>query len=179
MRLTLWLTTSMTGRQDDVAMVPADQGQLTLAPVRLSVSNIEFDDSCLGAEVHMHGSFTATSKYSLTRIERDGGLIGTAASGSLRPNTRPRGIASEYLCDSIPGWIAHVEKHEVTRGLRLTSILARAQGGPGSRRYHRVLPPGGALVLHVFVVGWSFNRLTLLQPNRPIFDLLRSSPEDN
>ncbi len=29
LRLTLWLATSMTGRQDDVAMVPADQGPLT------------------------------------------------------------------------------------------------------------------------------------------------------
>ncbi len=26
------------------------------------------------------------------------------------------GIATEYLCDSIPEWIAHVEKHELTRG---------------------------------------------------------------
>jgi hypothetical protein len=46
LRLTLLLATSMTGRQDDVVMVQADQGQLTWAPVRLSVSNIEFDDSC-------------------------------------------------------------------------------------------------------------------------------------
>ena len=84
LRLTLWLATSMTSRQDDVAMVPADQGPLTWAPVRLSVSNIEFDDSCLRAEVRMHGPFTATSKDSLTRIERDGGLIGTVTQGRFR-----------------------------------------------------------------------------------------------
>ncbi len=35
LRLTLWLATSMTGRQDDVAVVPADQGPLTCAPARL------------------------------------------------------------------------------------------------------------------------------------------------
>jgi hypothetical protein len=34
-------------------------------------------------------------------------------------------------------------------GLLLTSVLARAQVGPESWLYHRVLPPGGALVLNV------------------------------
>jgi hypothetical protein len=100
-------------------MVPADQGPLTWAPVQLSVSNIEIDDSCLRAEVLMHCSFTATSKDSLTRIERDGSLIGTVTQGRFRlleAEYQARGIATEYLCYSIQGWIEHVEKHEVTRG---------------------------------------------------------------
>jgi hypothetical protein len=84
--LTLW---SMTGRQDDVAMVLAAQGPLTWAPVLFSVSNIEFDDSCLGAEVLMHGTFKATTKDSLTRIQRDCLTSIRTASGSSRRNTRP------------------------------------------------------------------------------------------
>jgi hypothetical protein len=111
--------TSMTGRQNDVAMVPAYQGQITWAPVWLSVSKIKFDDSCLGAEMLMHSSFTATMKDSLTRIERDCSLIGTVTQGSfllLEAEYQAQGIAIEYLYNSIPGWIAHVEKCDVKRG---------------------------------------------------------------
>ena len=100
-------------------MVPVDFGPLTWAPVRLSVDNIEFDTSSLGAAVRMHGTFTATTRDSVTRIEKNGSQIGTVNQGRFRfleAECQARGIATEHLCDSIPGWIAHVEKHEVKRG---------------------------------------------------------------
>jgi hypothetical protein len=40
-----------------VAMASADLGPLAWAQVRLSVDNIEFDTSCLGAAVTIHGPF--------------------------------------------------------------------------------------------------------------------------
>jgi ribonuclease HI len=182
LRLTLWLATSMTSRQDDVAMVPADQGPLTWAPVRLSVSNIEFDDSCLRAEVRMHGSFTATSKDSLTRIERDGCLIGTVTQGRFRllaAEYQARGIATEYLCDSIPGWIAHVEKHEVTRGFGSHQFwhgLRVALEADGIIGCCPLVAPSSFMYSSWDGVStdWGYQ----LQPNRPIFDLLRSSPAE-
>jgi hypothetical protein len=64
-------------------------------------------------------------------------------------------------------------------GDSVTADLARLQSGPSLRRYHRVVPPGGTFVLSVFVMGCSASRLGLsAAPSRPIFDLLRSSPEE-
>ncbi len=49
--LTLWLVMSIqSSRKVDAGMVSAD-GPLTWTPVRLSVSIIEFDETCLVAEV--------------------------------------------------------------------------------------------------------------------------------
>jgi hypothetical protein len=164
-------------------MVPADQGPLTWAPVLLSVSNIEFDDSCLRAEVLMHGSFTATSKDSLTRIERDGCLIGIVTQGRfllLEAEYQARGIATEYLCDSIPGWIAHVEKHEVTRGFGSHQFwlgLRVALEADGIIGCCPLVAPSSFMYLSWD--GVSTNCSYQLQANRPRFDLLRSSAESS
>ncbi len=69
----------------------------------------------------MHGPYKLTTKDSLTKIEMDGSLIQvvTVNQGSFRlleAECQARQIAMEYLCDSIPEWITHVEKHEVKRG---------------------------------------------------------------
>ena len=48
LRLTIWLATSMRDCQDETR-AQVDQGPLTWAPVLLSVSNVQFDDSCLDA----------------------------------------------------------------------------------------------------------------------------------
>ncbi len=45
LRLTIWLSASMLSCRD-VAIAQVDQGPLTWAPVRLSVNNVKFDDSC-------------------------------------------------------------------------------------------------------------------------------------
>ncbi len=69
--------------------------------------------------LHCDGPFKLTTKDSLTKIERDGSLIGTVNQGRFRlleAECQARQIATEYLCDSIPEWIAYVEKHEVKRG---------------------------------------------------------------
>jgi hypothetical protein len=98
-------------------MVLADS-QLTWAPVRLSMDKVEFNTSSLEAGVRMQGTFKTAMKDSLTRIQRDCSLIGIVNQGSfwlLEAEFQARGIAMEYLCNSIPGWIAHVEKYKVTR----------------------------------------------------------------
>ncbi len=92
-------------------MAPADRGPLTWVPVRLNVDNIEFDTSSLGAEVRMHGTFQATMRDSLTRIERDGSWICTVNQCRFRvleAECQARGIATDHLCYSLPCWIAHV-----------------------------------------------------------------------
>jgi hypothetical protein len=180
--LTLWLATSMTGRQDDVAMVLAYQGPLTWAPVWLSVSNIEFDYSCLKAEVQMHSSFTATSKDSLNRIERDGGLIGTVTQGRfllLEAEYQAQGIAMEYQCYSIPGWIKHVEKHEVARGFGSHQFwhgLRVALEADGFIGCSPLVAPSSFMYSSWDGIStdWGYQ----LQPNQPIFDLLPSSPAE-
>jgi hypothetical protein len=99
--LTMWLATSIrSGRQDDVAMVPAD-GLLTWAPVLLSRDNIDFDTSGLGAEVQMHG----TTKDSLTKMAGTDAfylfhplLVGRRATLSLAP-TGSRATTAR-LCES-------------------------------------------------------------------------------
>ena len=115
LRLTLWLATSICDGRVEIKQ-QLDQGPLTWAPVRLSVSNVQFDDSCLDAEVQVCAAYRITTRDSCTKIERDGSLIGIVNQGRFRlleAECHSRGIATEpHLCDSIPGWIAHVEKHE-------------------------------------------------------------------
>jgi hypothetical protein len=85
----------------------------------LSVNNVQFDDSCLDAEVKKYAAYKVTTKDRWTRIERGGRLIGTVNQGRFRlleAEYQARGIATDYLCNSILTWIAHVEKHELKRG---------------------------------------------------------------
>ncbi len=57
--LTLCLAPSLWScRDDDAAM--ADRGPPTWEPVRLSTDSVEFDSSCLGAEVEVHDGWTVT-----------------------------------------------------------------------------------------------------------------------
>jgi hypothetical protein len=135
LRITFWLATSMTGRQDDVAMVPADQGPLTWAPVPLSVSNIEFDDSCLRAEVRMHCSFTAASKDGLTRIERDGGLIGTVTQGRFRLLEAEYKARGPRNCNGVVGSTCATPSRDGSRMLKNTKsqgASAHINSGTGS-----------------------------------------------
>jgi hypothetical protein len=56
---------------------------------------------------------------SVTRIEQEGNLAGLISQGRfclLEAECISRRIPIEYLCESIPEWIAHVEKVESTRG---------------------------------------------------------------
>jgi hypothetical protein len=120
LRLTIWLAASMLSCRDKtVAIAQVDHGPLTWAQVRLSVNNVQFDDSCLDAEVRIYAAYKVTTKDSCTKIEQDGSLIGIVYQGRFRlleAKCQARGIATEYLSASIPGWIAHVEKHELKWG---------------------------------------------------------------
>jgi hypothetical protein len=76
--LTLWLAPSLWSCRDgDAAM--ADRVPLTWEPVRLCTDNVEFDSSCLGAEVEVHDGWTVTgtNQDSAIQIEGRGDLKGT------------------------------------------------------------------------------------------------------
>jgi hypothetical protein len=96
-----------------------DRGPLTWAPVSLSTDRVVFDTSCLGTETEHHDVWTVIHTDSVTRIEREGNLAGLISQGWFRlmeAECISRRIPIEYLCESIPEWIAHVEKVEATRG---------------------------------------------------------------
>ena len=106
LQLTIWLATSLRScRDQDTEMALEDRGPLSWAPVRLSEEHIEFDTSCLETAEARHGDFRLMTKDSLTRIERDGSIIGTVSQGRFRlleAECMARKIALEYLCESIP-----------------------------------------------------------------------------
>jgi ribonuclease HI len=183
LQLTMWLATSMRScRDEDAEMAPADRGPLAWVPVRLSVDNIEFDTSCLGTEVNMHGTFKLMTRDSLTRIERDGSPIGTVNQGRFRlleAECQARRIATEHLCESIPGWIAHVEKHEVKRGFgshQFWNGIRVALDSDGIIGCCPLVAPSSFMYASWNGVSadWGYQ----LQPSRPVFDLLRASPEE-
>jgi hypothetical protein len=71
LRLTIWLAASMLSCRD-VAIAQVDQGPLTWALVRLSVNNVQFDDTITGqldAEVRIHAAYKVTTNNSCTKIE--------------------------------------------------------------------------------------------------------------
>jgi hypothetical protein len=183
LRLTMWLATSVRSCSDEaVAMAPVDRGPLAWAPVRLSVDNIEFDTSCLCAAVTMHGPFKLTTKDSLTKIERDGSLIGTVNQGRFRlleAECQARQIATEYLCDSIPEWIAYVEKHEVKRGFgshQFWNGIRVALESDGIIGCCPLVAPSSFMFSSWDGVSadWGYQ----LHPRRPVIDLLRASPRN-
>ncbi len=83
LRLTKWLAASVRScKNETMGMAQVDQGPLTWALVRLSVNNVQFDYSCLDAEVEKYAAFKVTTKDSCTtKIELDGSLIGTVNQG--------------------------------------------------------------------------------------------------
>jgi hypothetical protein len=180
--LTLWLAMSIrSSRQDDVAMVQA-AGPLTWTPVRLSVSNVEFNESCLVAEVQMHGAFKATKKDSLIRIERGGSLIGIVNQGRFRlleAEFQAREISTEYLCDSISTWIAHVEKHESKRGFGSHQFWHRLRVATDSDGIIGCCPlVAPSSFMYSLWDGITTDWGSQLQPSRPIYNLLWSTQEE-
>ncbi len=84
----------------DLTIAQVDQGPLTWAPVRLRVNNIQFNNSCLDAEVKNYADCKVTTKDSCTKIELDGSLIGTVNQGRFRlleAECQARGITTEQL----------------------------------------------------------------------------------
>ncbi len=85
----------------------------------------------------------------------------------LEAEYQAREIATKYLCNSILGWIAHVEKHEIKRGFGSHQFWHRLRVALDSDGIIGCCPPGCALVLHVFLVGSSINRLLLSAAAQP------------
>ena len=96
----------------------ADGGPLTWEPVRLNTDRVEFDSSCLGAEVEVHDGWTVTHQDSTTQIQSEGGLRVTVVQGRYRlleAECLSKRVPIEYLCEGILEMVAHVEKHESQR----------------------------------------------------------------
>ena len=97
-----------------------DRGSLSWAPLHLSVENIEFDVGCLAQDTITCKEYAVTSRDGISRIEKDCLLLGTLNQSRfklLAAECAERRIGLEYLCDSISGWIASVEKQEQSRGV--------------------------------------------------------------
>ncbi len=126
LQLTWWLAPSLRScKDDDVVMV--DRGPRTWAPVSLSTDRVVFDISCLGTETEHHDVWTVIHTDSVTRVEHEGNLAGLISQGRFRVRLLEaecisRWIPIEYLCESIPEWIAHVENVEYKR-IWLASVL--------------------------------------------------------
>jgi hypothetical protein len=112
--LTLWLGPSLGPCRDDDAGM-ADRGPLTWEHVRLCTDHVQFDSSCLGAEVEVHDGWTVTHQDSTTQIEGKGNLKGTITQCRYRlleAECLSKRVPIEYLCESVLEMAAHVEKHE-------------------------------------------------------------------
>jgi hypothetical protein len=95
----LWLASCRD--DDDAAM--ADRGPLTWEPARLSTDSVEFDSSCLGAEVEVHNRWTVTYQDNTTHIKGEGDLKGTITQCRYRLLEAECLSPVEYLrvCESI------------------------------------------------------------------------------
>ena len=79
-----------------------------------------FDTRCLEQDTLACKEYAVTSRDGISRIEKDGPLLGTLNQSSfklLAAECAERHIGLEKLCDSIPEWIAFVEKQEQSQGI--------------------------------------------------------------
>jgi len=158
-----------------------DRGPLAWVPVQLSTGHVEFDISSLETEEQVHEAFTFTSKDGLTRVERDQNLVGIMGQGRFRllaNECAARGIELDILGACIPGWIAHVDRYEKSKGfgshqfwncLRVELELDGIIGccplvAPSSFPYSS---------WDGMSADWGYQ----LQPKRPIYDFLCAPPE--
>ena len=101
LRLTLWLATSIRDSRAEIKQ-QVDQGPLTWAPVRLHVSNVQFDESCLDAEVQVCAAYRLVTRDRQTKIERDGSLIGIVNQGRfllLEAECKAQGHQQVAVCE--------------------------------------------------------------------------------
>ena len=74
--------------------------------------------NALEAEVQIHGQYRVTITDGLAKIERAGQQSSTISQGRfqlLASECTKRGVALEYLCNTIPEWGKHLEKLEQKR----------------------------------------------------------------
>ena len=178
--LTMWLAASVrTCGTADVIM--ADRSPLAWAPVRLSTEHVEFDNSSLETEEQVCEAFTFTSKDGLTRVERDKNLIGIIGQGRFRllaNECAARGIELDCLGACIPGWTAHVERYEKTKGFgshQFWNGLRVALELDGIIGCCPLVAPSS--LPYSSWDGMSADWGCQLLPKRPIYDFLCASPE--
>lgn len=123
-----------------------------------------------------------TAKDSVIRVESDGHLWALVNQGRFRllaAECVSRNIELRFLCEGLPAWISHVEKHELSRG------YLSHQFGHGLRV---ALDLDGIIGCCPLVAPSSFPCSSwdgvsadwgyALPSTRPIFVLLCSSPEE-
>ena len=181
MTLVLWLAPSIRScRNEDAEMV--DRGPLAWAPARLATEKVEFDTSSLEATVETHGTWKVIHKDSLTRIEREGRLMGIISQSRFRlleAEGLSRRIPIEYICESILEGIAYVEKHESKRGFGSHQFwhgLRVALDSDGIVGCCPLMAPSS--FPYSSWTGFSADWGSQLQPRRPVFDFLCASPEE-
>ncbi len=79
---------------------------------------MEFDSSCLNAEVEVHDGWRVTHQDSTTKIKGEGDLKGTITQCCYRlleAECLSKRVPIENLCESILEMVARVEKHESQR----------------------------------------------------------------
>ena len=173
--LTLWLAPTLRTRVDE-DLVMADRGPISWASIRLSTDMIEFNDDCLQTDVESHGEFEITSRDGLSRIERGGQLVcivNQGRLGLLTDECAPRGIDLEYVLESIPEWVAYVERQEMSRGFGSHQFwhgLKTALNLDGIVGCCPLMAPSS--FPHSSWDGESCDWGYQLRPNRRMFDLL-------
>jgi len=183
LKLTKWLAPQLRPVMGEgMAAAQRDLNPLAWAPARLSRERVEFDTSGLDKNVKRHGNLQLTTQGGQTNIERDGILIGVVHQGRFRlleEECQARDISIEHLCACVPEWIAHVEKHEAKRGFgsqQFWNGLREALGLDGIIGCCPLMAPSSFQYSSWNGVSaeWGFQ----LRPCRPIFDLLRYSPDE-
>ena len=179
--LTIWLASTLRSKGTEDARM-ADRGPLTWAPTQLSSEGVVFDTSGMESVSETHGGYVCTAKDSVIRVESDGHLWALVNQGRFRllaAECVSRNIELRFLCEGLPAWISHVEKHELSRG------YLSHQFGHGLRV---ALDLDGIIGCCPLVAPSSFPCSSwdgvsadwgyALPSTRPIFVLLCSSPEE-
>jgi ribonuclease HI len=129
----------------------------------------------------VYEAFTFTSKDGLTRVERDKNLIGIISQGRFRllaNECAARGIELDCLGACIPGWTAHVERYEKTKGFgshQFWNGLRVALELDGIIGCCPLVAPSS--LPYSSWDGMSADWGCQLLPKRPIYDFLCASPE--
>ena len=178
--LTLWLAPSIRTRKENTLMV--DRGPLSWAPIHLSTERVFFDQDCLTPEKEEYGQFSVISHDGISKLESAGRLLGTLNQSRfklLAEECTARRVDTEYLCEAIPAWIAYVTKQEQTRGISSHQFGAGLQVALQADGIIGCCPLAAPSAF-----PWSsWNGVTpdwghQLQPQRPMLDLLCSSPDE-
>ena len=179
--LTLWLAPTLsTKRVENVEM--SGDNPLQWTPVFLSKEKVEFDTNALEAEVQIHGQYRVTIADGLAKIESAGLQSSTISQGRfqlLASECTKRGVALEYLCNTIPEWGKHLEKLEQKREIGSAQFWTGLQKALNSDGIVGCCPLVAPVAFHFaswdgISVDWGHG----LQPKRPVYSLLGATSQE-